>query len=73
MHSLGKSRNYNIYSIKEIDRIVSKYGYNISKYEKFNIDVDIPKPSCTDSMGTYTKTFEGEKHRVQLSGPLLMP
>jgi ubiquinone/menaquinone biosynthesis C-methylase UbiE len=73
IHSNGEKMNYNIYSLKHIERIVSSCGYRVSSIEKFNINIDIPKPENLDMMGTYTKFFRDESHRVQLSGALIMP
>ena len=73
IHSNREKMHYNIYSLKHIERIVGSCGYRVSAVEKFNINVDLPKPENPDMMGTYTKHFIDEPHRVQLSGALLMP
>jgi ubiquinone/menaquinone biosynthesis C-methylase UbiE len=73
MHSIKNKLNYNIYSMKEIERIANSSGYKIYEAKKFDIDIDIPKPSDLDLMGTYTRRFGDEPNRVQISGPLMMP
>lgn len=62
---------YNIYSIPIIRDYLKSKGYNRFIYEKFDIDIDIEKPSHLGT-GTYTfKTEEGK--RMQMSAALLMP
>jgi len=78
-HRISNPLYYNIYSIKEIQRICEKNGYIISNIEEFEIDIDIPQPRDIDFMGTHTLKIcssdsEPEKfQRLQKSGPLLMP
>ena len=76
-HTRERKTFYNIYSLKEIDRICQRFGYSISTAEKFTIDIDLPKPEQIDLMGTYTvdtaSTPDSAGERLQVSGPLLMP
>jgi SAM-dependent methyltransferase len=65
----------NTYSIKELQRIAKKHGYEVTKTQPFEIDIDLAKPSNIDIMGTYTKKVIGDKkeeERLQISGPLLL-
>ena len=62
---------YNIYSIPILREFLYERGYKIFDYEKFQIDIDIPRPSHMGT-GTYTvNTEQGE--RLQISGALQMP
>lgn len=62
---------YNIYSIPLMKEVFAKNGYSKFFYQKFEMDIDLPKPNYMD-MGTYTiKTID--KERLQISGALLMP
>ena len=70
-HSTNKVYYYNTYSIPSIKRFVKKFGYSVEKYEPFEIDIDIPKPSQLNRMSTYT-ILTKENKRLQISGPLLM-
>jgi SAM-dependent methyltransferase len=66
---------YNVYSIPAVDRFCANYGYKLTKFHPFNIDVDIPKPENNDIMGTYTRSIQdesGNRERIQISGPLLL-
>lgn len=65
---------YNTYSIPEIDRFISKFGYKVSSYERFEIPFDIERSGNPDLLGTYTiKSLENEESkRLQISGPVLM-
>lgn len=69
-HACNKKSFYNIYSIPAIDRLCRDHGYQISKFIRFDISVDIPKPINPDRMATYT--ISTTERRIQLSGPLLM-
>ena len=70
-----RKTNYNIISIKELDRYAIEYNYKIIKFKKFEIPVDIAKPLNEDIMGTYTlKVCEtNNSYNMQVSGPILMP
>lgn len=75
-HQIGRKSFYNIYSLPEIRRIAKANRYKLSKLEQFDLPLDIDKPANSDRMSTYTKTAistNGERERLQISGPLLMP
>ena len=75
-HTNSRKSFYNIYSLKEVSRIANEFGYQISKCEKFEISINLPKPANPDLMGTYTKNVcddKGVGERMQISGPILMP
>jgi len=67
--------NYNVISIKGLNRHANDYGYEVKKFEKFEISIDLPKPENEDVMGTYTLRTElsDGNSRLQLSGPIIMP
>ena len=73
-HSISRKSFYNIYSLKELHRLAIKHGYEIVKSDRFDIEIDIPKPTNIDLMGTFTEKVEGSSgfQRLQISGPLLM-
>jgi SAM-dependent methyltransferase len=73
-HQRSRQSFYNVYSIPKLNRLAKQFGYNICKIEKFLIDVDLPKPTDLNFMSTYTELLasEGQNHRIQISGPLLM-
>lgn len=73
-HTIGKKVHYNVYSLKNLNRLAHEYGYEIVKFEPFEIGIDIPKPENIDHMGTYTRKITGQSGdlRLQISGPLLM-
>jgi hypothetical protein len=73
-HSKNRKAFYNVYSLNELNRFASEYGYEVASSEKFNIEIDIPKPKNTNFMTTYTEKIEGglDNQRLQISGPLLM-
>jgi SAM-dependent methyltransferase len=62
---------YNIYGLPGLVYALGQEGYQFSKYKKFNIDMDLPKPDNPDLMGTYTINTETSK--LQCSGPLILP
>lgn len=75
-HSVGRKLFYNVYSLPEIQRICSLFGYRLSKFEKFEISIDVEKPDDPNLMGTYTRRApneDGSFDRLQVSGPLIMP
>lgn len=62
---------YNIYSIPLIKSFLAQHGYAVFDFERFEIDIDLPKPS---HMGTGTYTIKTETNeRLQVSGAMLMP
>jgi ubiquinone/menaquinone biosynthesis C-methylase UbiE len=73
-HSRNKKTFYNVYSLKELNRLAVQYGYEIVNFNRFDIARDIPKPTNIDLMSTFTEKVEGslEYSRLQISGPLLM-
>ncbi len=73
-HSRSRKTFYNVYSLKELNRLAVSYGYEIVKSNRFDIKIDIPKPTDIDRMGTFTEKIEGSSgyKRLQISGPLLM-
>ncbi len=75
-HTNSRKSFYNVYSLKELSRVAIEFGYQLSKCEKFEISIDLPKPSNPDLLGTYTRNTLNERgiaERMQISGPLLMP
>jgi ubiquinone/menaquinone biosynthesis C-methylase UbiE len=63
---------YKIYSLERFKEALRKIGGNVSlEYERFNIDIDLPKPS-EPKFGTYTEKTKNGK-RLQISGYMLMP
>lgn len=62
---------YNVYCLPLVRKFVESNGYRDFVSTPFEMDVDLPKPSKR-LMSTYTETLE-DGHRLQLSGPLLMP
>jgi SAM-dependent methyltransferase len=74
-HERQKESNYNVYSLKNLDRFVSQFGYKITRYNVFDIGIDLPTPPHKDLMQTYTEKILSENaeiRRIQISGPLLM-
>jgi SAM-dependent methyltransferase len=62
---------YNVYSLPRIRAVLADAGYPHFEYRKFEIDIDLPRPSHP-GMGSYTEQT-GDGRRLQISGPLLMP
>ncbi|MGI8509537.1 MAG: class I SAM-dependent methyltransferase [Gemmatimonadaceae bacterium] len=62
---------YNIYSLPEVTETLRRSGYPNVSFIPFEIDRDLPRPTH-GGMGTYTEKLESG-HRLQRSGPLLMP
>jgi SAM-dependent methyltransferase len=62
---------YNVYSLPVIRNFLSDVGYSGFQYTPFEIDIDLPKPTHT-GRGTFTEKLQNG-HRIQISGPLLMP
>ncbi len=62
---------YKIYSIERLKKICKDLGFSKVFMEKFELDIEIPKPS-QPRFGTYTeKTADGRI--LQISGYMLMP
>jgi hypothetical protein len=62
---------YNVYSLPVVKQYIHSIGYPSIQVSPFEIDIDLPKPTST-LMTTHTKKLE-DGHRLQISGPLLMP
>ncbi len=64
---------YKIYSLERFKKMLRKIGGNniFLEYEKFNMDIDLPKP-VKSKFGTYSIKVENGK-RLQISGYMLMP
>ena len=73
-HKRERKTFYNTISLPEFEEFAVSNGYSVDKYEKHNINIDLPKPSDSDFMGTYTRVFSTDsgEERLQISGPLLM-
>ena len=63
--------HYNVYSLPVVERFMLVQDYGEFQFNKFEIDIDLPKPDSR-LMTTYTETLE-DGRRLQISGPLLMP
>jgi SAM-dependent methyltransferase len=69
-HRRPRESYSNVYGLPGMKRFLKLRGYECTRFEKYEIDVDLPKVD-PDLMGTYTiKTGES---RLQCSGPLLFP
>ena len=66
----GVKSYYNVYSLPQVCKFMENLGYKNIRYTPFEIDIDLDKP--VNRMGTYTEKLENG-HRLQISGPLLMP
>ena len=66
-----RSSFYNIYSLPVVSKYFRDHGYPGFEFTRFEIDRDLPKPE-RKIMSTYTEKL-GDGHRLQISGPLLMP
>lgn len=73
-HVRNRKTFYNVYSLKQLNRLANRYGYEVTKSSVFNLGVDLPKPDNLDLMGTYTERVKRENNfdRIQISGPLLL-
>jgi len=73
-NSRSRKTYYNVYSLKELDRLANEYGYMVVKFGRFDIGIDLPKPKNMDVMGTFTERVleNSDSRRLQISGPLLM-
>jgi ubiquinone/menaquinone biosynthesis C-methylase UbiE len=73
-HTRNRKTFYNVYSLKELSRLAQEHRYEIVKFERFDIGIDIPKPQNVDLMSTFTEKVAGNSdyQRLQISGPLLM-
>lgn len=66
-----RSSFYNVYSLPVVKKYIQSNGYPDFQATTFEIDIDLPKPK-KQLMTTYTEKIE-DGHRLQISGPLLMP
>jgi len=74
-HKRSRRSFYNIYSLPEVRRFCLQEGYRVAEADPFVIDIDLPKPTDIDLMGTYTRLIQDGREvpsRLQISGPLLM-
>lgn len=62
---------YNVYSLPVVRKYLAELGYSEIRSAPFEIDIDLPKP-VHQGKGTYTEKLQ-DGHRLQISGPLLMP
>jgi len=67
--TIGRFQNYNILGLPLLCDAISDYA--CIKFEKFDIDRDLPKPPNPNIMGTYT--LKVKNSRLQCSGPLVLP
>jgi len=68
---LPRMSYYNIYGLPGLTYAARQQGYELTRYKKFDIDMDLPRPDNPDVMGTYTINTETSK--LQCSGPLVLP
>lgn len=73
-HCKPRKTFYNVYSLKKLNRLANDYGYEVVTSDRFEIDIDVPKPKNKDIMGTFTEIVNGslDYKRLQISGPLLL-
>jgi trans-aconitate methyltransferase len=74
-HARSRKTFYNVYSLPAVARLCTAHAYRLAHFQRFEIDVDIPKPTDLDYMSTHTVQIESagqERTRLQISGPLLM-
>lgn len=73
-HSRSRKTFYNVYSLRELNRFAMEHKYEIVEFNRFEIGINLPKPTNIDLMGTFTEKVEGSSdyQRLQISGPLLM-
>ena len=63
---------YNVYSIPMVEKYLKELGYSKFYWKKFEIDMEIEKPTDVDDMGTYTERTKSG-NTLQLSGPIILP
>jgi len=73
-HARSRRTFYNVYSLKELTRLAIEHKYEVFKFGRFDIEIDLPRPKNIDLMGTFTEKVQGglDYQRLQISGPLLM-
>lgn len=60
---------YNVYSIPVVKESLRRKGYGNFKYERFDIDIDLP---CTKEFRAHTEKLD-DGRRILISGPVLEP
>ena len=70
-HERPRQSYYNVYGLPRMKAFMHGEGYNLTGFEEFKIDQDLPKPQDRNIMGTYT--LDCGETRLQCSGPLLLP
>ena len=72
----GRVLEYNTYSLSQFETYSESLGYELARFEPFNIPIDIPEPPNRDAMVTYTLRVLSDginaSSRLQISGPLLL-
>lgn len=66
----NRSTFYNTYSLPRFSEFVGNLGYNLTRFSRFDIDIDLPRGENADLMQTFTTQTDIGK--MQISGPLLM-
>jgi SAM-dependent methyltransferase len=70
-HARSRETFYNVYALPRVSAFANALGMRVSKYEPFEIDIDLPSPDRMDVMATRT-VMTADSHRLQISGPVLM-
>lgn len=70
-HERPRQSYYNVYGLPRMKSFMQADKYELTRFEEFKIDRDLPKPPDPNIMGTYTLNV-GET-RLQCSGPLKLP
>jgi len=70
-HKRNRQSFYNVYAVPQIAAFAETHGMRLAHFQKFEIDIDLPKPPSPDFLGTYTIKTE-DASRLQISGPLLL-
>jgi SAM-dependent methyltransferase len=63
--------NYNVYSLPQTEEVLLRKGHKLTRFEPFDIDIDLPRPENPSVMRTYTQRLENGR-RLQISGPLML-
>ena len=70
-HERPRQSYYNVYGLPRLKSFMQSEGYELTKFEEFRIDQDLPRPHDPNIMGSYTLNV-GDT-RLTCSGPLLLP
>ena len=70
-HKRPRESYSNVYGLPGMKRFLKLRGYECTRYNEYQIDIDLPK-NTPDLMGTYTAMI-GTGERWQFSGPLRFP